>query len=257
MSLSELPMSREDTRIIFGNVDEVAVIANTFVNRLEEALGSLMDEEKGDDYVGALFLEVVRRSHQNVLHTGLTLSMQLPAMETPYKTYITQYPISLAHLNSLPPTPSLTAYLSRNEILASSLTLGYDLPSLLAMPVHRLLNYSTLLSAIIAETPITHSDKGNLEQAREKIINMTRCMDENYLREMMEGSAGPKAGRFKGEDGFEQGRDNRSRAKSECDHQHWQGTRIHDGNPSFTAATIRAQSDEVCREDNFLCGSTI
>lgn len=53
-------MTREDTRIIFSNVAELAMLSDTVVERLEEALGSLLHGGVGDDSVGALFLELVR-----------------------------------------------------------------------------------------------------------------------------------------------------------------------------------------------------
>jgi len=57
-------MTREDTKIIFSNVAELAVFSDTFVERLELALGSVLDGGVGDDYVGALFLEIVCRPHR-------------------------------------------------------------------------------------------------------------------------------------------------------------------------------------------------
>lgn len=53
-------MTREDTRIIFSNVTELAMFSDMVVERLEEALGSLLHGGTGDDRVGALFLELVR-----------------------------------------------------------------------------------------------------------------------------------------------------------------------------------------------------
>jgi hypothetical protein len=55
-------MTREDTKIIFGNIAELAMFSDMFVERLEEALGSVLDGGTGDDNVGSLFLEIVRRS---------------------------------------------------------------------------------------------------------------------------------------------------------------------------------------------------
>jgi hypothetical protein len=66
------PMSKEDARVIFGNVEAVAQFADVFAQRLEDALGSVLTGEQtqnhrnhhaftqNDDYVGALFQEMVR-----------------------------------------------------------------------------------------------------------------------------------------------------------------------------------------------------
>jgi hypothetical protein len=55
-------MTREDTKIIFSNVAELALFSDMFVERLDQALGSVLDGGIGDDHVGELFLELVRRS---------------------------------------------------------------------------------------------------------------------------------------------------------------------------------------------------
>lgn len=54
------PMTKEDVRIIFNNVAEIAVFADAFTEKLEEALGGVLEGGLGEDHVGALFLEVVR-----------------------------------------------------------------------------------------------------------------------------------------------------------------------------------------------------
>lgn len=53
-------MTREDARIIFSNISELAIFSDTFGDRLEEALGSVLTGGVGEDHVGALFLELVR-----------------------------------------------------------------------------------------------------------------------------------------------------------------------------------------------------
>ena len=53
-------MTREDTRIIFGNISDLAEFADDFVARLEIALGNVVPNGVGEDSVGALFIETVR-----------------------------------------------------------------------------------------------------------------------------------------------------------------------------------------------------
>lgn len=55
-------MSKEDVRLIFGNITELALFAETFSDRLQEALGDVLEDGKGEDWVGALFLQVVSAS---------------------------------------------------------------------------------------------------------------------------------------------------------------------------------------------------
>lgn len=53
------PMTRDDVRIIFSNIGDLAMFSDHFVDRLEEALGGALDGGSGEDRVGALFLEIV------------------------------------------------------------------------------------------------------------------------------------------------------------------------------------------------------
>lgn len=120
-------------------------------------------------------------------------------MEHIYKTYIARHPTALSHLNSLPQSQALTAYLARSKILAGSLTHSWDLPSLLVKPVQRLLRYSLLLSAIIAETTDSHPDKENLMQARNKMEDVTREVnEETRRREVVKEVLNPKPEETKG-----------------------------------------------------------
>ena len=53
-------MTREDARVIFGNISDLAEFADDFVARLDIALGSVLPNGVGEDSVGALFIETVR-----------------------------------------------------------------------------------------------------------------------------------------------------------------------------------------------------
>lgn len=99
-----------------------------------------------------------------------------------YTTYITKHSTAIEHLNSLPQTPALTAYLAHTSTLAQSLTHAWDLPSLLIKPVQRLLKYSLLLSAIIDETPDAHGDKANLRKARQRMEEVAHGVNEGRRR---------------------------------------------------------------------------
>ncbi|KAI0701003.1 hypothetical protein C8T65DRAFT_579908 [Cerioporus squamosus] len=158
------PMTREDAKIIFNNVSELAVFADEFSELLEQALGDVLEGGTGDDYVGKLFLQII------------------PTMEPLYHTYITKHPTAIEHLEKLPQTPALTAYLSQTRTLASSLSHAWDLPSLLIKPVQRLMKYPLLLATIIAETPKAHPDKQNLEAAKKALDKVAHGANEGRRR---------------------------------------------------------------------------
>ncbi len=53
-------MMEKDAKIIFMNVADIAIFSDMFTERLEEALGGVLEGGTGSDHVGALFLEMVR-----------------------------------------------------------------------------------------------------------------------------------------------------------------------------------------------------
>ncbi|KIJ95101.1 hypothetical protein K443DRAFT_683282 [Laccaria amethystina LaAM-08-1] len=158
------PMTQEDAKTIFSNIAELALFSDLFCEELEAALGSVVEGGSGPDRVGELFLKLI------------------PELERPYKYYITRHPTALTHLQNLPPTPALTAYLSYTQNVASSLSHAWDLASLLIKPVQRLLKYPLLLAAIIEETPDSHSDKENLKNARASMEEVARNVNEERRR---------------------------------------------------------------------------
>ncbi|KDQ56301.1 hypothetical protein JAAARDRAFT_194957 [Jaapia argillacea MUCL 33604] len=184
------PMTKEDAKIIFGNIAELAEFSDAFCDLLQEALGDVIEGGTGEDHVGLLFLEII------------------PKLEPPYKTYITRHPTALSHLTSLtsPPSPSLQTYLEKTVQLTSALTHSWDLPSLLIKPVQRLLKYPLLLSTIFEETPLDHGDKARLKEARGRMEEVARGVNEGrrrweVVRDVLNGGkeGGGKDGKRKGE----------------------------------------------------------
>ncbi|EAU91189.2 hypothetical protein CC1G_06824 [Coprinopsis cinerea okayama7 len=154
------PMTQDDARIIFSNISELALFSDMFSEELEIALGALVEGGTGEDRVGELFLRII------------------PELERPYQYYITRHPTALQHLQGLPQTPALQAYLTYTQTVASSLSHAWDLASLLIKPVQRLLKYPLLLTAIIEETPDSHPDKQNLKDARTQMEEVARNVNE-------------------------------------------------------------------------------
>ncbi|TBU38046.1 hypothetical protein BD309DRAFT_972704 [Dichomitus squalens] len=158
------PMTKEDVKIVFSNVSELARFSEDFARELEWALGELVEGGEGDDYVGKLFLRVI------------------PQLEPLYRTYITKQATGLEHFNSLPRTPAFNAYLAQTQALAHAYSGAWDLPSLLIKPVQRLTKYPLLLHAIISETPDSHPDKPNLIEAHARMEEVARGVNEGRRR---------------------------------------------------------------------------
>lgn len=154
------PMTPEDARMIFRNIAELAVFADSFCDCLEEALGSTFEGGQGEGHVGNLFLE------------------KIPEMERVFTHYIIRHSVALAHLQALPQRPALATYLQHVQAMGSIYSHARDLPSFLTKPVHRLLMYSSLLASITDETPDMHSDKESLKLARAKMEEVVRNLNE-------------------------------------------------------------------------------
>ena len=125
-------------------------------------------------------LYVIHPSFRPFSH--LTTQSKTPELERPYKHYITRHPTALQHLQDLPQTPALQAYLTYTQSVASSVSHAWDLSSLLIKPVQRLLKYPLLLGAIIDETADAHPDKDNLRLARAQIEEIARNVNEGRRR---------------------------------------------------------------------------
>ncbi|KAG1812292.1 hypothetical protein EV424DRAFT_1327128 [Suillus variegatus] len=158
------PLSVADTRIIFRNISELAVLSDMLVSKLEIAI------EEGGKGVGEIFLEVV------------------PLFAPPYTTYITAHPRALAHLDALntPPqlTPQFSRWLKESKELVEAHTHAWDLPSLLIKPVQRLLKYGLLLGAVISATPEPLGTEGldKLREAKQKVEEVARAVNEGRRR---------------------------------------------------------------------------
>lgn len=64
------PMTYEDTRVIFNNINELAEFSETFTGKLEDALGCALEGGSGDDCIGELFLDTV----STVFHAPFVLN---------------------------------------------------------------------------------------------------------------------------------------------------------------------------------------
>ncbi|KAI1786328.1 hypothetical protein LXA43DRAFT_1034219 [Ganoderma leucocontextum] len=56
----QAPMTREDVKIVFGNIEKLAAFSEELARQLESALGEVVEGNEGQDYVGRLFLDFVR-----------------------------------------------------------------------------------------------------------------------------------------------------------------------------------------------------
>ncbi|KIM30595.1 hypothetical protein M408DRAFT_7627 [Serendipita vermifera MAFF 305830] len=168
--LTEPPMSVEDTKVIFANMDELAEFTGRFTEFIQLALGSEIDGGLGHDKIGALFLEMYTHG-----------SGKLPIMAPIYETYITKHSASIARLNALVtehPTPAMASYIQQTKAIASTHSNSWDLNSLLIKPIQRFLKYPLLLESLVMATPDTHPDKPDLIRAKTAMVEASRLVNE-------------------------------------------------------------------------------
>ncbi|CUA69991.1 Vegetative incompatibility protein HET-E-1 [Podospora anserina] [Rhizoctonia solani] len=162
------PMSAQDVKIVFGNIEEIAAFADELSERLEVALGSVVPSGTGDDRVGELFCELA------------------PRMTPMYLAYITRHPAAVARYTQLStnPTPAMAQYLATTKAMTTSITHAWDIPSLLIKPLQRLLKYPLILQTILEHTPISlgHPDRATLALAKDKTEQVARQVNEGKRR---------------------------------------------------------------------------
>ncbi|KAG2067922.1 hypothetical protein BDR04DRAFT_1104346, partial [Suillus decipiens] len=157
--VGEPPLSVTDTRIIFRNISELAVLSDMLVSKLEIAI------EEGGKGVGEVFLEVVS-----------TL------LAPPYTTYITAHPRALAHLDALsaPPqlTPKFSRWLKESKGLVEAHTHAWDLPSAVINATPELLVVVTSENIGEAFGKLREGAEGldKLREAKQKVEEVARAV---------------------------------------------------------------------------------
>ncbi|CAE6394035.1 unnamed protein product, partial [Rhizoctonia solani] len=148
------PMSAQDVKIVFGNIEEIAAFSEELSERLETALGSVVPAGTGYDRVGELFCELA------------------PRMTPMYLAYITQHPAAVARYTQLStnPTQIMAQYLAATKSITTSIGDAQDIPSLLMKPIKRVLQYPLILQTILEPTPtyLNHPDRERLIMAGEE-----------------------------------------------------------------------------------------
>ncbi|KAJ1306224.1 hypothetical protein OPQ81_010931 [Rhizoctonia solani] len=162
------PMSAQDVKIVFGNIEEIASFADELSERLEVALGNVVPGGTGDDRVGELFCELA------------------PRMTPMYLQYITRHPAAVARYAQLStnPTPAMAQYLTTTKAMTTSITHAWDIPSLIIKPLQRLLKYPLILQTILEHTPLSlnHPDRTTLSLAKDKTEQVARQVNEGKRR---------------------------------------------------------------------------
>jgi hypothetical protein len=174
------PMSVEDAKVIFANLDELAEFTGRFTEFIQLALGSEIDGGLGPDKMGGLFLEMVRWLDFSTFLYAEDFS-KLPIMAPIYETYITKHSASIARLTALTtenPTPAMISFINQTKAIASTHSNSWDLNSLLIKPIQRFLKYPLLLETLVMSTPDTHPDKPDLIRAKTAMVEASRLVNE-------------------------------------------------------------------------------
>ncbi|GAA6012623.1 hypothetical protein JCM11491_005457 [Sporobolomyces phaffii] len=153
-------MSTKDIHVIFANLEEIASLAETFAEMLDEAAGS--DAGEMQDRLGATFLEM------------------LPRIQHSYSNYCVRHHRAIVRLQELEPT--LRGYFSECKTLSHGRTNAWDLASLLIKPVQRCLKYPLLLDQILSVTPEDHPDRAALQQANTDMLVVADAINESKKR---------------------------------------------------------------------------
>ncbi|GAA5895147.1 hypothetical protein JCM5296_000894 [Sporobolomyces johnsonii] len=155
-------MSAQDIHTVFANLEEIATLAEAFAGLLDGAMGSETGDDKTDDRIGDVFVEMI------------------PRVQQVYSTYCARHHRAIVRLQELEPT--LRTYFFECKTLSHGRTTAWDLASLLIKPVQRCLKYPLLLDQILAMTPNDHPDRASLQRANTDMLMVAEHINEYKKR---------------------------------------------------------------------------
>ncbi|CAG8050755.1 unnamed protein product [Penicillium nalgiovense] len=186
-SSSCLGFSVDDIKTLFANSDQVAQFSITFQHSLKEATKSVYSMPKSqrwrskcsnrnldsgsaaddDQYTVGESIPGLEKDRSTSL--GIAFMTHMTQMEVVNSGYLKNHDAANKKLQTLQSNPEAAIWMKECRESASDLTCAWDLDSLLAKPVQRILKYPLFLTELLESTPIDHPDHGALFCALQKV----------------------------------------------------------------------------------------
>ena len=181
---SNVIISTEDMKTLFGNSDQIVAFSTNFLDALKHASKSVYVLAKARRWKS-------NRISSNTTHSGTTTDDQssingpelsdddrdrktfigesfghhMQNMEKVYSEYLKNHDAANAKLQALQKNEKVLIWLKECQAYARDLTAAWNLDSLLVKPVQRILKYPLLLDQLLATTPENHPDYTALDAA--------------------------------------------------------------------------------------------
>ena len=193
-------LSKDDLKVIFGNLDEMLTFSKKFLDGLKQAISSVYTIPKSvigtsrnsvaaqlnghlpgerSSMVNPDFNENERDQRTTV---GGIFGQHLQDLEKIYGEYSKNLALAQQRLVKIQQDESIASWLRECAEAANNLTKAWNLDSLLVKPVQRLFMYNLLLERIMKATPEDHPDYSAMKVATARMVETSNRIDETQQK---------------------------------------------------------------------------
>lgn len=194
-------VSPEDSKILFGNSDQIVAFSATFLDALKKAVRSryvlpnskrwrsnrqsdnASQSENTDDQGSVEVDELNDYEKDQKVVIGEAFRQHIVDMERIYGDYVKNVSAANEKLQTLQKDKNVVVWLSECRTFADDLTTAWDLDSLLVKPVQRILKYHLMLTQLLQHTPADHPDHGDLTWASNEMKEVGDRLNELKRRQ--------------------------------------------------------------------------
>ncbi|KAJ5279988.1 hypothetical protein N7478_005360 [Penicillium angulare] len=188
-------ISADDIRIIFRNSDEVTQLSLDFQVHLRQATKGVYimprsqhrsnrQSERShtpfinDEHSASPAVVYLQANDIHSTSAGQAFMAHSTRMQEVYMKYLMKHDLADKRLRDLEKTPKVAIWLQECLKGASDLTTAGDLHTLLARPIHRMLNYPRIFETLLSFTPTDHPDWQSLDAALKKVTHINVTVNE-------------------------------------------------------------------------------
>lgn len=198
---SNVIISVEDVKTLFGNSDQIVAFSTNFLDALKHASKSVYVLAKArrwksnristnttysgtttDDQSSISGPELSDDERDRKTFIGESFGHHMQGMEKVYSEYLKNHDAANSKLQALQKNEKVMIWLKECQAYARDLTSAWNLDSLLVKPVQRILKYPLLLDQLLAATPDNHPDFTALDAACREMKGISMRINEMKKR---------------------------------------------------------------------------
>lgn len=190
-------LSADDKRVLFGNIDQIGILALDLYDALRSAVApfyvvqkSARWQTKRASYTTSssaenlpASAELANPETERLTAVGAVFEQFLPRMKVVYGAYLKNHEAANKRLAILQNDPKISRWLSACHENASDITSAWNLDSLLVKPVQRFLKYPLLLQQLLVITPSNFPDHDALRSAVLEAAKISQEINDEKKRE--------------------------------------------------------------------------